>query len=268
MSWKFPRSTWSFQWWFRWATENSPCRKQIITTALLSFRKCNHYRNLILIVGHGGKQISIFTSHLFDWDSTRNWRRHCMNTYYINTIITASFARSAFSKNALTVQKAFSLVSCGALNTVAAFLEGCDLRLGSALGIYSRGNFSCITHWTQDSCWQKQTAAKKVSNEEFLVPRNVFLCVCFSTGPLLVRDLLIYARAVFECTLRFSVTCSIARLHLDLNKIRNRTWSKRCANRNQTSLGFIRKFVFVFNKNFVWGENCRESAQCMLSAAV
>ena len=69
-----------------------------------------------------------------------------MNTYYINTLITASFARSAFTKHALTVQRAFSLVSCGANDTVAAFLEGCDLRLGSALSIYSRGNFSCITH--------------------------------------------------------------------------------------------------------------------------
>ena len=57
MCWKCSRSTWSFQWWFRWATENSCCRKQIITTALLSFRKCNHYRNLMLIVGHGRKQI-------------------------------------------------------------------------------------------------------------------------------------------------------------------------------------------------------------------
>ena len=57
MCWKCSRSTWSFQWWFPWATENSCCRKQIITTALLSFRKCNHYRNLMLIVGHGRKQI-------------------------------------------------------------------------------------------------------------------------------------------------------------------------------------------------------------------
>lgn len=46
-----------------------------------------------------------------------------MNTYYINTFFTVSFARSAFTKNALTVQKAFSLVSFRALDKVAALFR-------------------------------------------------------------------------------------------------------------------------------------------------
>ena len=190
-----------------------------------------------------------------------------MNTYYINTLITASFARSAFTKNALAAQRAFSLVSCGANDTVAAFLEGCDLRLGSALSIYSRGNFSCITHWTQDSCWQKQSAAKKVSNKEIFVPRNVFLCICFSTGAIAgEKPFDLRTCTLWECSSLLS--CFIVRLHLELNKIRNRTWSRRCAKRNYTSLGFIRKLALVFNKKLLQGENCWESAQCMLSAAV